>query len=117
MKIRDPHDLISRVDLDRFDSLKGMKASSGSNNTESSTMSVNYVEPSGPGKPIPKVSSSYQAPNVTDSPESNINKPEKPDSIVTGGNVLKGKIQRLGDYIDTDAVRTIPFMPRSHTQC
>jgi hypothetical protein len=106
MKVRDPHDLISEVDLERFNSLKELKTNTSLNDPESLTMSLNYVEPNGSGNPISNDSSSFQAPDVTDSPGINRNKPERPFNPAAEDDVLKGKIQRLGDYIDTDAVCT-----------
>lgn len=107
MKVRDPNDLISRVDLERFNSLKGTKATPGPNDAESLWMSLNYAEPNGSGNAISKDSSSFQA-DVTESPGIKRDKPENPSNSAAEREVLKGKIQRLGNYIDTDAVCTIP---------
>ncbi|PCG89472.1 Aconitase/3-isopropylmalate dehydratase large subunit, alpha/beta/alpha, subdomain 1/3 [Penicillium occitanis (nom. inval.)] len=115
MKVRDPHDLISEVDLERFNSLKELKTNTSLNDPESLTMSLNYVEPNGSGNPISNDSSSFQARDVTDSPGINRNKPERPFNPAAEDDVLKGKIQRLGDYIDTDALAPAEFLVQSKT--
>lgn len=115
MKVRDPHDLISEVDLKRFNSLKELKAISSLNDPESLTMSLNYVEPNGSGNPISNEPSSFQAPDVAGSPGINRNEPKKPFDSAAEDDVLKGKIQRLGDYIDTDAVCSTPLVSGFNT--
>ena len=115
MKVRDPHDLISEVDLELFNSLKESKATSSLNDPESLTMSLNYVEPNSRRNPISNDPSSFQAPDVTDSPGINRNKPRRSFDSAVGDDVLKGKIQRLGDYIDTDAVCTTRLVSGSNT--
>jgi hypothetical protein len=109
MKVKDPHDLISQVDLGRFNLLKGMKIPLSPNVSVNLAMSMNYVEPNISSNEIPKDSSSFQAPSVTASPRVDLGVPEKPVNSATGDNVLKGRIQSLGDYIDTDAVCMIPL--------
>lgn len=109
--MRDPHELISKVNLERFNSLKGIKAVPTPEYPKRSKLPLSYVEPNGSSNHISKDSSSFQAPDVTLTPGINTNKPEKPVHLAADNNVLRGKIQRLGDYIDTDAVCTIPSAP------
>lgn len=102
MKVTDPSELISKVDLERWNSLRGV------GNTKSQPDSVTYLEPnssptSAPTSiaPIQKdtpTSSETEAPKATDS-ATNSATDSAPEQ-----NILKGKIQRLEDYIDTDAV-------------
>jgi hypothetical protein len=111
MKVRDPHDLISQVNLERFNSLKGIKISTTPNDSEILAMALNYVEPNDSGNSILEASSWFEVPSVIVSPGIGLEKLEEPISSATGENVLKGKIQRLGDYIDTDAVCTSHWHP------
>lgn len=117
MKVRDPHDLISQVNLERFNSLKGIKISTTPNESEILAMALNYVEPNDSGNSILEASSWFDVPSVTVSPGIGLEKLEEPISSATGENVLKGKIQRLGDYIDTDAVCTSHLAPGFNTHC
>ena len=117
MKIRDPYDLISQVNLERFNSLKGVKTTPSPNNPENFTMSLKYVEPNGSGIPPSSNWSSFQAPDVAESSETNLIKSEKPINPAAEDNSLKGKIQRLGDYIDTDAVCSNPLTSGFNTHC
>lgn len=117
MKVRDPHELISKVNIEHFNSLKGMKAAPTPDYPERSTLPLNYVEPNGSSNPTSKDSSQSKAPDATDSPGISINKAKEPVNSVMEDNVLKGKIQRLGDYIDTDAVCTILPRYRFNSHC
>lgn len=117
MKVRDPHELISKVNIEHFNSLKRTKVAPPLDYPERSTLPLNYVEPNGSSNPTSKDSSSFQAPVDTDSPELSNKKPKEPVNSVAGDDVLKGKVQRLGDYIDTDAVCTISPRFSFNTHC
>jgi hypothetical protein len=94
MTLTDPHPLLNAINLDRWNALRG---SSTSLTALSSKSGLTYVEPSGSSlshsrepkeRPIESVQLTQASQNSSSS----------------GDNVLKGKIQRLGDFIDTDAV-------------
>lgn len=88
MEVADPRPLLDEVDLDRFASIAGRKSSQ--------TTEVHYVEP---------------APALKGARSASGNPPEAtlPTSIVaestsSGSDVTKGKVIKLGDFIDTDAL-------------
>jgi hypothetical protein len=94
MEITDPRDLLKQIDLDRVRQIQGLKQKVSATRPRSSGSPV-YVEPAPvedpPAKPsvIPKVDEQIKI----------------EDSIVpTNTAIRRGKIQRLGDFIDTDAV-------------
>lgn len=90
MKITDPQKLLASIDLDRWQSLKGTRPL-----TVPSNGSPVYVEPSG-SQNLP----SYSQNSICSNTES----AHKDDIGSSGKDLLKGKVQRLGDFIDTDAV-------------
>lgn len=102
MKLCDPHDLLGAIDTRRWESLRRSRAGS-------SVDSIVYVEPNG---------SDPQNLETTRSAESS-------QTVPAGGiahnasfttQTLTGKIQRLGDFIDTDAVRALFFSQRQTTK-
>ena len=102
MKLRDPYDLLGAIDTRRWESLRRSR-------TGSSVDSVVYVEPNG---------SDPQVLETTRSAESS-------QTVPAGGlthnasfttQTLTGKIQRLGDFIDTDAVRALFLSQRQTTK-
>lgn len=90
MRITDPQKLLDSIDLDRWQRLKGTKPL-----TMPSSGSPSYVEPSG---------SSDSRSDGQNPISSSIESVEKGDIGSAGKDMLKGKVQRLGDFIDTDAV-------------
>ncbi|PWY90353.1 aconitase family protein [Aspergillus sclerotioniger CBS 115572] len=73
MKLRDPHEFLSAIDLERWHSLRGISVSA----TEPAEDQLTYVEPNGS--------------DATTNTNSDT-------------DILTGKVQRLGDFIDTDAL-------------
>ncbi|GES65506.1 aconitase family protein [Aspergillus terreus] len=91
MALNDPGVLLDQIDLERWHSLRGISAECAEwRHTDGPT----YVEPS-----------SYSAGEMHNTAPSNPSS-EPPDlsSAGEGGNVMTGRIQRLGDFIDTDAL-------------
>lgn len=91
MKFRDPHEFLNVIDLNRWNHLRGSSSA-----TESTETNPIYVEPN--GSTVTETISSKQ-PNEISELESS----ETLDTASTN-DVMPGKIQRLGDFIDTDAV-------------
>jgi hypothetical protein len=87
MKLTDPHDLLREINWERWISFRGMSALTANKGAASH---LTYVEPSG----------------------SPAQSQERPESTVFSGytqvsplpRTLGGKVQLLGDFIDTDAV-------------
>ncbi|KAL2011398.1 hypothetical protein VTN00DRAFT_4116 [Thermoascus crustaceus] len=101
MKIIDPQKLLDSIDLDRWQRLKGTKPL-----TAPSNGSPVYVEPSG----------SSDSPSDSQNPiSSNTTIVEKDDIGSAGRDMLKGKVQRLGDFIDTDALAPAQYLITSQT--
>ncbi|PKY06246.1 aconitase family protein [Aspergillus campestris IBT 28561] len=101
MKLRDPHDLLSAIDTQRWESLRRFRAASSVN-------SVVYVEPNGSD------SQHLETPLSLESSQ----------TVSTGGithnatfttQTLTGRIQRLGDFIDTDALAPAEFLMDMNT--
>ncbi|EED20765.1 aconitase family protein [Talaromyces stipitatus ATCC 10500] len=115
MKVKDPHDLLCRVNLARWNSLKAIKKTSGLNGQQNLQVLVNYVEPNGFGNPSSIDQSSLRAEYVAASTEVRVNNPGEPINVKAEENVLKGKIQKLGNYIDTDALAPANFLVESKT--
>lgn len=92
MKLRDPGVLLDQMDLERWHDLRGISAECAEGrHTDGPT----YVEPS-----------SYSAVEMHNpAPSSSSSESQNMVSMCKDGNVMTGKIQRLGDFIDTDAVR------------
>lgn len=89
MRIKDPQDLIDSIDASRWASLKGRGSLGVLQGKE-----PHYVEP-----PDPETTSGASTTeNAPTSPQ--IEAPSTNDTIITG------KVQRLGDFVDTDAVRS-----------
>jgi hypothetical protein len=99
MKLTDPHFLLDAIDLKRWDSLRAI-----SDSPAAKQAGLVYVEPS--GSPETSVDERKQVEKITSLSE---NEQTTKQGSTTGGNILKGKVNRLGDFIDTDAV-SVPFM-------
>ncbi|KAH8691621.1 aconitase family protein [Talaromyces proteolyticus] len=105
MKVKDPHELLATIDLDRWDSLRGV---SKAPTAESPPTNILYVEPYGtsyagtePAEQEVEATSTEEAVNSKDTSASE--------------EILTGKVQRLGDYIDTDALAPAEFLVGSAT--
>lgn len=95
MKITDPQPFIDGVDIELWSRLKSSAAAVTKDDSKNdSKNSPVYVEPSGslPEENAPASASFLpeEAPPTSTSPNDL--------------NIIKGKVQRLGDFIDTDAV-------------
>ncbi|KAF9893323.1 hypothetical protein FE257_011755 [Aspergillus nanangensis] len=101
MKVRDPHELLKNIDLDRWNQLRGVSSSPG---VYSSPDSIAYVEPS--SHPV----------ELCNSREDDFKLP--PSSVISTANELPmvGKIHRLGDFIDTDALAPAEFLMNMKTK-
>jgi hypothetical protein len=95
MKLKDPHELLAAIDLDRWDSLRGAAKASDAGSPENQ---LKYVEPHGSATIDSNKSQEQQTESVP------VAESTKTTSLGAGAEVLSGKINRLGDYIDTDAV-------------
>ena len=91
MKLKDPHEFLETIDLERWHTLRGFSVSA----TDSTQDHISYMEPSG--------SATAETKNVgpTDV-KLEVDTSETADS--SSSDVMTGKVQRLGDFIDTDAV-------------
>ncbi|RHZ50431.1 hypothetical protein CDV55_101302 [Aspergillus turcosus] len=93
MKLTDPHDLLCEIDWERWISFRGM---SGLTANTGAASHLTYVEPSG----------------------SRAQSQERPESSISSGytqkppfpRILGGKVQLLGDFIDTDALAPAEFL-------
>ncbi|GLA28555.1 hypothetical protein CBS147343_9208 [Aspergillus niger] len=98
MKLKDPHEYLAAIDLERWHTLRGVSVSA----TDSTQEHISYMEPSG--------SATAEAKTV-DSPDVKVteaNTPETADS--SSSDLMTGKVQRLGDFIDTDALAPAQFL-------
>lgn len=96
MKLTDPHELLSAIDQSRWDSLRGAAARQ---DTTNQTNNVSYVEPRGFSELVSekarKTSADKRVQEVAQQEWEHSNK--RPET-------LTGRVQCLGDFIDTDAV-------------
>lgn len=95
MKLRDPHELLAAINLDRWNEMRGNAKKVKSGDTRAG---LEYVEPSG----SVSASSGPEQGDVLDQPTTLIQN-QQPAKFAKG-EILKGKVQVLGDFIDTDAV-------------
>jgi hypothetical protein len=95
MRLKDPHELLASIDLDRWDSLRGVSKFLEAGNSENE---LKYVEPYGHATIESNISQKQKTENVAAA------EPTKINSLGVGEETLSGKVNRLGDYIDTDAV-------------
>jgi aconitase A len=87
MKATDPTDLIQQIDMERWTNLRHYKS------IEERSISITYVEPAG------------ETEEVRDALEAElVEKPESEPLQTSSSAKIVGKVQRLGDMIDTDAV-------------
>lgn len=93
MKFRDPHEFLNAIDLDRWHHLRGISSPT----TQPTESHPAYVEPN--GSTVEENKGGKQARNKISESETS----ETLDTISTN-DVMSGKVQRLGDFIDTDAV-------------
>jgi hypothetical protein len=108
MKITDPRPFLDAIDQTRLREILG------SSPLDEPKKSPIYVEP-GQGPSIPAATSNAeqteQAPNI--SPENQVQaaepQPDKTPSapLSSTPDIRQGKVQRLGDFIDTDAVSAL----------
>jgi homoaconitase/3-isopropylmalate dehydratase large subunit len=87
MKATDPTSLIKNIDVERWAKLRRHKS------TEEKARSITYVEPAGESEEMP------EAPEAEDDSEAEA----KPTATTSSADIV-GKVLRLGDMIDTDAV-------------
>lgn len=92
MKLKDPHEFLATIDLERWHTLRGISVSA----TDTTQDQISYMEPSS--------SATAETKNAgpTDVKSSEVDTSETADS--SSSDVMTGKVQRLGDFIDTDAV-------------
>lgn len=96
MKLTDPHNLLSKIDLGRWHDITGTSAHSDALTPVSE---MPYMHP----PCSTNAGSDGEKPRVDD-PSKQSGEEHQTESS-SAKEVLKGKIQRLGDFIDTDAVR------------
>ncbi|KAL1866138.1 hypothetical protein Plec18167_009137 [Paecilomyces lecythidis] len=104
MRVQDPHKLLAAIDLDRWNRLRGI---SSSEILSSVSSGPTYVEPSG---------------SATDRRWLNTQTPDLcitetiPERVVSrDSDFITGKVQRLGDFIDTDALAPAMFLVNMKT--
>jgi aconitase A len=94
MKATDPTSLIKNIDVKRWAELRRHKS------IEEKTSPVTYVEPAG------EIEEAPEAPEAEAEADSEIESEAKPSAMSSSADIT-GKVQRLGDMIDTDAVSYI----------
>jgi len=99
MKVRDPHELLAAIDLERWNHLRGISLGQVS---PSVSKGPTYVEPS--GAPTIQREWNVQTPDLCHS-ETHPGHDKSSDR-----DVMTGKVQLLGDFIDTDAVCTPDYI-------
>lgn len=92
MKLKDPHEFLETIDLERWHTLRGFSMSA----IDSTQDHISYMEPSG------SATAEIKNAGSTDVKSSEVDTSETADS--SSSDVMTGKVQRLGDFIDTDAV-------------
>lgn len=95
MKLTDPHKLLEALDMNRWKHLR--RATSHSNEAYTNDC-ITYVEPTGGFGPASEMRKNMQTGEDTGENW----KPGQKD--INNLRPLAGKIQRLGDFINTDAV-------------
>jgi hypothetical protein len=101
MSLTDPNDLLESIDLKRWNKLRG--ARSFPQDIHSRNM-LEYVEPSGYTRVSPDVNQASNSDNLQEL---------QPQQDPRGSNLqemLTGKVQNLGDFVDTDAVRLKKYL-------
>jgi hypothetical protein len=96
MKVTDPTPYLNAIDRDRLMEMLGQKSKDGSGNGPT------YVEPSSRRE----TTADQVADKISMTADSTSMEPSKSESTSRG--TKHGKIQVLGDFIDTDAVRISP---------
>lgn len=92
MKLKDPHEYLAAIDLERWHTLRGVSVSA----TDSTQEHISYMEPSG---------SATAETKTVDSPDVKVTEADTSETAdSSSSDVMTGKVQRLGDFIDTDAV-------------
>lgn len=95
MRLTDPNDLLGTIHLNRWNHLGGggpsLKEDILKNNPQ-------YVEPSGNALPFPDVNPASHSEQLQ-----GLQLQQEPSGSIIG-DMLTGKVQNLGDFIDTDAV-------------
>lgn len=95
MRVTDPHELLAAIDLEIWNKLRGVKSSE----EEKIPDGPQYMEPCGGHDSSLKDPQGVQGPADVGHLAS--------ENAATA--VMTGKVQTLGDFIDTDAVWKIPF--------
>lgn len=97
MKATDPTELINGIDMERWAKLRNYKS------IEEKVSSITYVEPAGEPEESDETQESVE---VEDVGSADAKAPEK-----SSGEDIVGKVYRLGDMVDTDAVsQLIPIL-------
>jgi hypothetical protein len=94
MKVTDPRDLLKQINLDRVKTIQGLRQRVIAATLRSSASLV-YVEPASVEDGLPK-------PSVIPRVDEQITVENSITPLAAA--VRRGRIQRLGDFIDTDAV-------------
>ncbi|KAJ5184042.1 hypothetical protein N7492_001658 [Penicillium capsulatum] len=103
MKLRDPHELLASIDPKEWEEFRGKGKKS---KTAESPKALEYVEPSGRLKAYSDIAQSQDGQKEqTPAPSS-----DKATSHRGETPILKGKIQQLDDFIDTDALAPAEFL-------
>jgi aconitase A len=120
MKITDPQPLLDKISQTRLLELLDYQSPSIPASKLQSRKPVSYVEPSSVGieagenntSPLPRTELDTELDEVKQ--EGKVNQASS-EAHPLAKAILQGKIQRLGDFIDTDAVRF--FLSGSYTAC
>jgi len=106
MKVTDPRPFLDGIDQVRLQTILGYRQKMASDKPT-------YVEPSGTPASKGPSSASTQTSTGIPSPQPPEETSVTSDSTFSSDN-LRGKVQRLGDFIDTDAVSPLPIFPFHH---
>ncbi|UKZ95721.1 uncharacterized protein TrAFT101_010537 [Trichoderma asperellum] len=115
MAVTNPQHFIDQIPAERWEMMTGR----GSLKGISSGQEPNWVEPASPGEGATNeggVDANLLATSISQA--SDINKTETNESVKNDGNadtIIRGKVQRLGDFVDTDALAPAQFLISSRT--
>lgn len=105
MAVTNPQHFIDQISTERWE----MMAGRGSLRGISSTQEPNWVEPASPSEAV--TNEGVVDVNQLAMPTSQGDEINEKKTNESGGNanaIIRGKVQRLGDFVDTDAVCSFP---------
>lgn len=102
MEITNPQYLIDQIPLSRWEALKGR--GSIRSDTAHATAPPNYVHPAEPGQASEYDKGTQEKANGAGAETERTTSAKESQPLKKSENFIHGKIQKLGDFVDTDAV-------------